>query len=137
MHCLALLLVHAHAVQAHFNEAHDVVIGDQSPPAGAITLNDDYSTSVLDLNSACGTALCPSILMFTQKQWGTINVMNCKGGRTYTFINKSSVDLGIIIQQNGGMFGSKAISRFDLVNCFCSSHKDEESHELSNILLCR
>jgi hypothetical protein len=108
-----------------FNHIPDVLIGSFSPPYGAVVVTEDLS--VLDLSNACGDGVCPSILIFSGKQWGTINIKGCKTGRTYTLVNKSKVDLGIVIQQEGGRFGSKAIARFDVVSCFCVEADSEDS----------
>ena len=133
----------AMTLSAEYNQPQDVLIGHSSPPYGGVILRDDYSTVILDLNVGCGAAPCPSVLIFGAKQWGTINVINCKTGRTYSFINKSTIDLGIVLQQSGGRYGSKAIARFDLITCFCTIHGgleyDEDEEEIPNggILLCR
>jgi hypothetical protein len=37
----------------------------------------------------------------------------------YFFVNKSKMDLGIVIQQSGGQYGSRAVGRFDIGNCMC------------------
>jgi hypothetical protein len=125
-----------------FNKAVDFMIGTESL-FGAIELPDDVS--ILDL-SKCGKALCPSVLIFVGKQWGTISLKGCKIGRLYFFINRSDVDLGIVLQQEGGMFGSKAVGRFDLVTCFCIPQGLEDhvineirqgDGEKKGIMLCR
>ena len=101
-----------------FNQPLDVVIGERSPPFGGVILQGDSQN--LNLASDCGPIACPSVVIFGGKQWGTISIRNCKIGRQYLIINRSHVDLGIVLQQDGGRFGSKAISRFDAATCFCS-----------------
>ena len=143
----ALILTLLHLTVAPFNEPFDFLIGDASPPYGAVLLKEDMSQ--LDLAASCGRADCPSVLVFDSQQWGTISVNNCKVGRKYLFVNKSRVDLGLVIQQSGGRFGSKAIGKYDVASCFCLAHElaiDEtmddhgsvsEPDGSSGILLCR
>lgn len=118
-----------------YNEPIDFLIGDNTP-SGAILLQEESSS--IDLSKDCGKGECPSVLIFASQQWGTINLINCKKGRSYTFINKSKVDLGIVVQQSGGMFGSKPISRFDVATCFCLPvTEDSDENTSTNALLCR
>lgn len=131
------------AAYAHFNEPISFVIGDSAPPYGAVTLTEDFSTRPLDLAVDCGRKFCPSILIFSGQQWGTVNVVNCRVGQQYMFINRSKVDLGVVIQQNGGAIGSKGIGRFDLGTCFCMNREEElleDNEDLMSdpgVLLCR
>jgi len=129
-----LIFVCMHAVGAVYNEPMDFLIG-QNTPSGAILLLEEAEGSVIDLSRDCGKSECPSVIIFASQQWGTIDVKNCKKGRSYTFINKSKVDLGIVVQQAGGRFGSKPIARFDLANCFCLDVSDPPIDETA--LLCR
>jgi hypothetical protein len=62
----------------------------------------------------------PSVLIFGGQQWGTVNIRNCRIDRQYLLVNRSQVDLGIVVQEDGGLFGSKTISRFEAVTCFCT-----------------
>jgi len=128
------LLVTVPLVAGVFNEALDFIIGDNIP-SGAILLTED--TSQVDLAKDCGKSDCPSVIIFASQQWGTINMINCKKGRSYTFINKSKVDLGIVVQQEGGRFGSKPIGRFDVATCFCIPMTEDNETEPTNALLCR
>ena len=116
-------------VTGHYNEPLDFLIGDSSPPFGAVVLQEDFSMHALDLSVACGASACPSVMIFSAQQWGTINVAGCRVGRKYDFINKSKIDLGIVIQQKGGRFGSKAIGRFDVITCFCTAAGVDEQAE--------
>ncbi len=127
------------------NEPLDFLIGDSSPPFGAVFIRED--TSLVDLSVTCGKNHCPSVLIFAAQQWGTIGLKNCVIGRIYVIINQSKIDLGIVVQEDGGMFGSKPISRFDSVTCFCSStayfdfeepsDQDQPSIHPHGVLLCR
>lgn len=101
-----------------FNEKLDYVVGPANAGHGAVILFDDIG--LLDLRIHCGTAECPSILIFGGQQWGTVNIRNCRAGRQYLLVNRSHVDLGIVVQEEGGLFGSKPISRFEAVTCFCT-----------------
>lgn len=140
----AFIVLFSYHAAAVFNLPSDVLIGTGGAPYGAVVLNDD--APLLDLTSACGNAICPSVIIFGGKQWGTINIHGCKVGRTYVFVNKSLIDLGIVVQQDGGRFGSKAIGRFDVITCFCAEARveepdneasDEISHGTSATILCR
>ena len=142
---IVLLMALFKVVVGPFNEPWDFLIGDKARPYGAVLLQDE--TSHLDLEKDCGHAFCPSVLIFNSQQWGTISVSNCLVGRKYLFVNKSRVDLGIVIQQQGGRFGSKAIGRYDVASCFCLEQdiqSTEEGSEDGNgtesekgVLLCR
>lgn len=126
---------------SHFNEPVSYVIGDNSPPHGAVKLGADFTGRPLNLDIECGTHACPSVLIFTGQQWGTIDVVNCKVGQQYMFVNRSNMDLGIVVQQNGGAMGSKGIAQFDIGTCFCLQHEDAEGNIDENIdkgtMLCR
>ena len=127
------------------NEPLDFLIGDSSPPFGAVFIRED--TPLVDLSMICGYNHCPSVLIFAAQQWGTIGLKNCVIGRVYLIINQSKMDLGIVVQEDGGMFGSKPISRFDSVTCFCSStayfdvdeatEHQQQSLPPRGVLLCR
>lgn len=130
-----LIFLCMHAILGVYNEPMDFLIG-QNTPSGAILLLEEAEASVIDLARDCGKSECPSVIIFASQQWGTIDVKNCKKGRSYTFINKSQVDLGIVVQQAGGRFGSKPIARFDLANCFCLDVSDPAAID-ETALLCR
>jgi hypothetical protein len=115
---LALLIL----TYSHYNEKIAFHISQSSPPGGAVLLTDDYSANALDLESL------PSVLIFNSDQRGTVNVVNCRKGQMYFFINRSSQDMGVVIQHSGGGFGSKPINQYDNAMCFCDD---------SEALLCR
>ncbi|CAE8615205.1 unnamed protein product [Polarella glacialis] len=37
----------------------------------------------------------------------------------YTFVNKGELDGGVVMQHEGGLYGSKGISQFGVGTCFC------------------
>lgn len=119
---------------AHFNEPIAFAIGGNSAPFGAVTLIEDFSTRELNLATDCGINPCPSVLIFSGQQWGTINIVNCQVGQMYMFVNRSRVDLGIVVQQAGGAVGSKGISRFGMVTCFCVEEQDENGLTITDVL---
>ena len=129
--------------RAIFNNPIDYSIGDATP-SGAVVVTDDSGT--LNFLSDCGKSPCPSVVILGGRQSGTVNAKHCKIGRQYTLINRSQSDLGVVLQQEGGRFGSKAIGRFDLATCFCSNmpsinDSDDQAFESfdlhTGILLCR
>jgi hypothetical protein len=130
---------------AHFNQDTRYFVGD-SLPAGAIKIGGDASHLAMD--SACGQGHCPSVILFTGSQSGTISITRCQIGQKYTFINKSTQDTGVVVQQHGGLFGAKMIPQFDMGDCFCTDPETSEkasivepdgtiSPDTSGVLLCR
>jgi hypothetical protein len=130
---------------AHFNEPTRYMIGD-SGPAGVIKILGDSSHIALD--SSCGQAPCPSVILLAGSQSGTISVTRCVIGQRYTFINKSTQDTGVVVQQHGGLFGAKMIPQFDMGDCFCTEPDAAERASVvepdgsvcpsaSGVLLCR
>jgi len=122
------------------------MVGDIQP-AGAFEIHENYSSGdVVDLEIACEKSQCPSVIVFSgSQQWGTLNLVNCRVGQMYFFVNRSKMDLGIVVQQLGGEYGSKPIGRFDIGNCFCLTRRmydeaggDEDGQmDMSNVLACR
>ena len=113
----------------HYNHPISFMIGDKAP-SGGVHLYEDFQTSPLDLAVECGpTSECPTVLIFAGDQQKTVNVINCKVGQIYFFINRSKHDMGLDIQQQGGMFGSKSMSRFDIATCACLPNDEEEQEK--------
>jgi len=130
---------------AKFNEPIRFIIGDRLP-AGAVKIPGESSHVALD--SACGDGHCPSMILFTGSQSGTISVTRCNIGQKYTFINKSTQDTGVVVQQHGGLWGAKMIPQYDMGDCFCAESEAADkamvvepdgsmSPSSSGVLLCR
>eukprot|EP00397_Hematodinium_sp_SG-2012_P066932 GEMP01101995.1.p1 GENE.GEMP01101995.1~~GEMP01101995.1.p1 ORF type:complete len:125 (+),score=19.48 GEMP01101995.1:166-540(+) len=63
---------------------------------------------------------CPGVIILDGAQAGTINVSGCEIGVLYIFVNRSSVDTGVILQHTGGQFGARPIPQYGTGLCFCS-----------------
>ena len=130
----SLLLI---TVLGHYNQAISFMIGD-SGPSGGVNLYNDFQIDPLDLSTECGSKECPTVLIFSGDQQKTVNIVNCKIGQMYFFINRSKHDMGLDIQQLGGLFGSKSMSRFDVATCAClENYNDEEKRMTGGALFCR
>eukprot|EP00933_Yihiella_yeosuensis_P024345 TRINITY_DN18873_c0_g3_i1.p1 TRINITY_DN18873_c0_g3~~TRINITY_DN18873_c0_g3_i1.p1 ORF type:complete len:129 (-),score=11.26 TRINITY_DN18873_c0_g3_i1:123-509(-) len=95
------------------------IIG-QEAHAGAFEIAFDEDKNTLDLAKDCypGKA-CPPVIVMVGRQVGTIEVMNCHEGTMYTFVNKGELDAGVVMQHEGGLYGSKGIPQFGVGTCFC------------------
>jgi len=106
----------------HFNGVMQFMLGEKAPD-GAVRVYKDYS---MDLETDCGGKRCPSVVIFAGQQYGTIEMGRCYVGQMYFFINMSKSDLGITVQQKGGLFGAKNLAQFATGNCFCYPRGPEE-----------
>mmetsp|Transcript_93131 Transcript_93131/g.234064 ORF Transcript_93131/g.234064 Transcript_93131/m.234064 type:complete len:132 (-) Transcript_93131:243-638(-) len=88
--------------------------------AGAFEVDFDDEKRSLDLATDCfeGKA-CPPVVILSGRQVGTIDVRNCQEGVMYTFVNKGDLDAGVVLQHEGGLYGSKGIAQFGVGTCFC------------------
>ena len=105
----------------HFNSALQFLVGPA--PNGAVRVTAESS---LDLETGCDKRRCPSVIIFTGNQYGTIELFSCYPGQMYFFVNKSASDLGIVVQQRGGLFGAKPLGQFANGSCFCYPRGPEE-----------
>lgn len=108
-------------VVSHFNSALQFLVGPW--PNGAVRVASD---GTLDLQKGCDKQKCPSVVIFTGNQHGTIELSGCTVGQLYFFVNKSQSDLGIVVQQKGGLFGALPLAQFANGSCFCYPRGAEE-----------
>jgi hypothetical protein len=108
-------------VLSHFNSALQFLVGPA--PNGAVRVTSD---SALDLRNGCDKQKCPSVVIFTGDQYGTIELFHCAVGQLYFFVNKSQSELGIVVQQRDGLFGALTLAQFANGSCFCYPRGDEE-----------
>merc|ERR1719330_244327 len=92
----------------------------QTANSGAFEVHFEEDKHTLDLATDChpGKA-CPPVVVMTGLHIGTIDVKNCQDGIAYMFVNRGDLDAGVVVQHQGGLFGSKGIPRFGLGTCFC------------------
>eukprot|EP00444_Apocalathium_aciculiferum_P028935 CAMPEP_0183431914 /NCGR_PEP_ID=MMETSP0370-20130417/55133_1 /TAXON_ID=268820 /ORGANISM="Peridinium aciculiferum, Strain PAER-2" /LENGTH=131 /DNA_ID=CAMNT_0025617735 /DNA_START=76 /DNA_END=471 /DNA_ORIENTATION=+ len=112
---LGLLLLHC----AGLVDSAKYIIG-QTVNSGAFLVEFDDDKRSLDLEADChpGKA-CPPVIIMSGRQVGTIEVRNCQEGVMYTFLNKGDLDAGVVLQHEGGLYGSKGIAQFGVGTCFC------------------
>lgn len=80
----------------------------------------DEDKTTLDLSKDCYPGkVCPPVVVMIGRQVGTIEVSNCHEGVMYTFINKGDLDAGVVVQHEGGLYGSRGIPQFGMGSCFC------------------
>ncbi|CAE8665978.1 unnamed protein product, partial [Polarella glacialis] len=95
------------------------MIGQQAN-SGAYEVSFDEDKATLDLSKDCFPGKpCPPVVVMVGRQVGTIEVSNCHEGVMYTFVNKGELDGGVVMQHEGGLYGSKGISQFGVGTCFC------------------
>merc|ERR1719330_1014308 len=82
----------------------------QTANSGAFEVHFEEEKQTLDLATDChpGKA-CPPVIVVT----------NCQEGVMYTFVNKGELDAGVVVQHEGGLYGSKGIAQFGVGTCFC------------------
>ena len=103
----------------HVAESGKYLIG-QDERAGAYEVTFDEEKTTLDLSKDCYPGkVCPPVVVMIGRQVGTIEVSNCHEGVMYTFINKGELDAGVVVQHEGGLYGSKGIPQFGMGSCFC------------------
>uniref|UniRef100_A0A7S0AAJ0 Uncharacterized protein n=1 Tax=Pyrodinium bahamense TaxID=73915 RepID=A0A7S0AAJ0_9DINO len=107
------------AVSFRWGEAAKYIIG-KTANSGAFEVHFDDDKRTLDLANDChpGKA-CPPVIIMSGRQVGTIDVNNCQEGVMYTFVNKGDIDAGVVVQHEGGLYGSKGIAQFGVGTCFC------------------
>ncbi len=105
----------------HFNSALQFLVGNS--PNGAVRLT---SESGIHLETGCDGRRCPSVVIFTGNQHGTIALSGCYVGQLYFFVNKSQSDLGVVVEQRGGLYGAKPIAQYATGSCFCYPRGPEE-----------
>ncbi|CAJ1407653.1 unnamed protein product [Effrenium voratum] len=92
----------------------------QEERSGAFEVHFDEEKTTLDLSKDCYPGkVCPPVLVMVGRQVGTIEVSNCHEGVMYTFVNKGELDAGVVVQHEGGLYGSKGIPQFGVGTCFC------------------
>jgi hypothetical protein len=109
-------------VTGHHNAPLQFLVGPA--PNGAVRVVTD---NTLDLQTGCDGKRCPSVVIFIGNDRGTIDLYNCTVGQLYYFINKSLSDLGIVVQQRGGLYGAKPLAQYAIGNCFCYPRGPEEA----------
>eukprot|EP00401_Gymnodinium_catenatum_P010580 CAMPEP_0117475338 /NCGR_PEP_ID=MMETSP0784-20121206/9743_1 /TAXON_ID=39447 /ORGANISM="" /LENGTH=115 /DNA_ID=CAMNT_0005269581 /DNA_START=79 /DNA_END=426 /DNA_ORIENTATION=+ len=88
--------------------------------SGAFEVYFDEDKRILDLAEDCHKEkACPPVIVMTGRQVGTVDVTNCNEGVMYTFVNKGELDAGVVMQHEGGLYGSKGIPQFGVGTCFC------------------
>eukprot|EP00927_Polykrikos_kofoidii_P053363 TRINITY_DN47806_c0_g1_i1.p1 TRINITY_DN47806_c0_g1~~TRINITY_DN47806_c0_g1_i1.p1 ORF type:complete len:126 (+),score=24.38 TRINITY_DN47806_c0_g1_i1:76-453(+) len=88
--------------------------------SGAFEVFFDEEKQVLDLAEDCHhDKACPPVVVMVGRQVGTIDVTNCQEGVMYTFVNKGDLDSGVVMQHEGGLYGSKGIPQYGVGTCFC------------------
>ncbi|CAE7862547.1 hypothetical protein AK812_SmicGene29013 [Symbiodinium microadriaticum] len=107
------------ALLAPLSSAAKYIIG-QEERAGAYEVVFDEEKTALDLSKDCYPGkVCPPVVIMVGRQVGTIEVSNCHEGVMYTFVNKGDLDAGVVVQHEGGLYGSKGIPQFGVGTCFC------------------
>jgi len=92
----------------------------QDDRSGAYEVMFDEDKTTLDLSKDCYPGkVCPPVVVMIGRQVGTIEVSNCHEGVMYTFINKGDLDAGVVVQHEGGLYGSRGIPQFGMGSCFC------------------
>merc|ERR1712061_730332 len=88
------------------------IIG-QTANSGAFEVHFEEEKQTLDLATDCHSGkACPPVIVMTGRHVGTIDVNNCQEGVMYTFVNKGELDAGVVVQHEGGLYGSKGIAQF-------------------------
>lgn len=92
----------------------------QDDRSGAYEVMFDEEKTTLDLSKDCYPGkVCPPVVVMIGRQVGTIEVSNCHEGVMYTFVNKGDLDAGVVVQHEGGLYGSRGIPQFGMGTCFC------------------
>eukprot|EP00812_Abedinium_dasypus_P012703 NODE_6209_length_521_cov_322.448498.p2 GENE.NODE_6209_length_521_cov_322.448498~~NODE_6209_length_521_cov_322.448498.p2 ORF type:complete len:133 (-),score=40.98 NODE_6209_length_521_cov_322.448498:105-503(-) len=100
-------------------EASSYFIGKEKH-SGAYLLDLDEESRALDLELGCYEGkMCPPVIILQGRFSGTLELNNCIDGTLYNFVNNGDLDAGIVVQQEGGMHGSRGIEQYGVGPCFC------------------